>query len=94
MPRQESKHSLPVVPPLGETGKYTFKAVAVSLPALGADQSEPDGFSANLNWHKQLMGHVRLFYASLFYVELSPWRVAPRGQDSLGGFPPSGLIPE
>lgn len=42
---EEIKHSLQWFHPWRQA-KYTFKAVAVSLPAPGADpKSEPDGFS-------------------------------------------------
>lgn len=77
-----------VVPPLGRQAKYTFKAVAVSLPAPGADpKSEPDGFSANLNWHKQLMSHREAFLScsppSMWSSALG--KVAQEARIPLGG---------
>lgn len=73
---------------LGRQAKYTFKAVAVSLPAPGADpKSEPDGFSANLNWHKQLMGHREAFLSALLLLcGAQPLEGGPRGQDSTWWF--------
>ena len=69
---------------LGRQAKYTLKAVAVSLPVPGADpKSEPDGFSVNLNWHKQLMGHREAFLsAPLLLCGARPLGGGPRGQDS------------
>ena len=69
---------------LGRQAKYTFKAVAVSLPAPGADlKSEPDGFSVNLNWHTQPMGLREAFRsAPLLLCGARPLEGGLRGQDS------------
>lgn len=58
---------------LGRQAKYIFKAVVARLPAAGSDpESEPEGFSVYLNWHKQLMGHHHAFcLLPSFHVESS-----------------------